>query len=184
MEIKIGTKLILQVLHVLSWIIFLGLCFEAGALIVNAIMTLTLDATEIKHLWMLIDLSDLYKYGSHHYVVIMSQIIIVAVLKALMFYLIVKILYENKLDMAQPFNQAMGRFISLISYLALGIGFFSAWGEKYTKGLIMEGVSMPGLDDMHFDGSDVWLFMGIILLIIAQIFKRGIEIQTENDLTI
>ncbi|MEZ0005160.1 hypothetical protein ABH942_000503 [Flavobacterium sp. 28YEA47A] len=184
MEIKISTKQILTVLHILSWIIFLGLCFEAGGFIVNAFMTLTLDPSETKRLWMLIDLSDLYKYGSQHYVVIMSQIIIVTVLKALMFYLIVKILYEKKLDMTQPFNPAMGRFILLVSYLALGIGFFSAWGTEYSKGLIQQGVAMPALDDMHFDGSDVWLFVWIILLIIAQIFKRGIEIQSENDLTI
>ncbi len=184
MEIKIGTKLILQILHVLSWIIFIGLCFEAGCFIVNAIMTLTFDPEETKRFWMVIDLSDLYKYGSHHYVVIMSQIIIVTVLKALMFYFIVKILYEKKLDMSQPFNHAMRRFILLISYLALGIGFFSGWGTEYSKGLIQQGVSMPNLDEMHFDGSDVWLFLWIILLIIAQIFKRGIEIQSENDLTI
>jgi len=160
------------------------LCFEAGALMVNAVMTLTLDPTETKHLWMLIDFSDLYNYGSQHYVVIMSQIIIVAVLKALMFYLIVKILYEKKLDMAQPFNPALRRFILLVSYLALGIGFFSGWGAEYSKGLVQQGVAMPALDDMHLDGSDVWLFIWIILLIIAQIFKRGIEIQSENDLTI
>lgn len=184
MEIKISTNQILTVLHILSWIIFLGLCFEAGALLVNAVMTLTLDPAETKHLWMLIDFSDLYNYGSQHYVVIMSQIIIVGVLKALMFYLIIKILYEKKLDMAQPFNPAMVRFILLVSYLALGIAFFSGWGAEYSKGLVQQGVTMPSLDEMHFDGSDVWLFVWIILLIIAQIFKRGIEIQSENDLTI
>ena len=78
----------------------------------------------------------------------------------------------------------MVRFILLVSYLALGIAFFSGWGTEYSKGLVQQGVAMPGLDEMHFDGSDVWLFVWIILLIIAQIFKRGIEIQTENDLTI
>jgi len=37
---------------------------------------------------------------------------------------------------------------------------------------------------MRLAGADVWLFMGIVLLIIAFIFKKGIEIQSENDLTI
>jgi hypothetical protein len=30
----------------------------------------------------------------------------------------------------------------------------------------------------------VWLFMSVTLFVIAQIFKRGIEIQTENELTV
>jgi hypothetical protein len=37
---------------------------------------------------------------------------------------------------------------------------------------------------LHLGGADVWLFMGVILYIIAQIFKRGIEIQAENELTV
>lgn len=43
---------------------------------------------------------------------------------------------------------------------------------------------MPDIQSLNLDGSDVWLFMGLILLVIAQIFKKGIEIQTENELTI
>lgn len=184
MEIKIGTKQILQVLYVLSWIIFIGLCIEAGGFIVNAIVTLTFDEAKAGKFWQLIDLSNLYKYDSGHYVVILSQIIIIAVMKALMFYLIVKIMHDKKVNMAQPFNQEMGRFISNIAYLALGIGFFACWGMKYSRWIVQQGVELPDLEYLRFGGSDVWLFMGIILLIIAQIFKRGIEIQSENDLTI
>jgi hypothetical protein len=33
-------------------------------------------------------------------------------------------------------------------------------------------------------GSDVWIFMGITLLVIAHIFKKGIEIQEEHELTV
>jgi hypothetical protein len=43
---------------------------------------------------------------------------------------------------------------------------------------------MPDIENMRLGGADVWLFMGVTLFVIAQIFKRGIEIQTENDLTI
>ena len=43
---------------------------------------------------------------------------------------------------------------------------------------------MPDIQYLKFGGADVWLFMGIILLVIAQIFKRGVEIQSENELTI
>ncbi len=101
-----------------------------------------------------------------------------------MFYLIVKILHDKKVDLSHPFNKEMGRFIFNASYLALGIGFFSHWGIKYTEWLVKQGVRMPGSHSLHLDGADVWLFMGVTLFVIAQIFKRGIEIQTENELTV
>jgi hypothetical protein len=43
---------------------------------------------------------------------------------------------------------------------------------------------MPDIQYLQLGGADVWLFMGITLLVIAQIFRRGIEIQTENELTV
>ncbi|RZL33826.1 MAG: DUF2975 domain-containing protein, partial [Pedobacter sp.] len=33
-------------------------------------------------------------------------------------------------------------------------------------------------------GADVWIFMAIVLLLINQILKRGVELQNENNLTI
>lgn len=43
---------------------------------------------------------------------------------------------------------------------------------------------MPDVRQLSFGGADVWLFMGVTLLVIAYMFKRGIEIQSENELTI
>ena len=86
--------------------------------------------------------------------------------------------------MAQPFNNEVRRFIFLLSYIAFVIGLFSGYGIKYSGWLIMQGVKMPDTHFLRFGGADVWLFMAVILFVIAQIFKRGIEIQTENELTV
>lgn len=43
---------------------------------------------------------------------------------------------------------------------------------------------MPDVQYLGLGGADVWLFMGVSLFVIAQIFKRGIEIQSENELTV
>lgn len=43
---------------------------------------------------------------------------------------------------------------------------------------------MPALENLKLGGSDVWLFMGVTLLIFAKIFKKEIELQTENELTV
>jgi hypothetical protein len=37
---------------------------------------------------------------------------------------------------------------------------------------------------LNLSGADVWLFMGVTLYVIAQIFKKGIELQTESELTV
>ena len=55
---------------------------------------------------------------------------------------------------------------------------------KYTAWLRLNGIYVPSVEELHIGGADVWLFMSVVLFVIAQIFKRGIEIQTENDLTV
>ena len=86
--------------------------------------------------------------------------------------------------MSQPFGSEMGRFIINLSYLAFGIGVFSWWGVKYSEWFVEQGVQMPDIHYLRLGGADVWLFMSVILFVIAQIFKRGIEIQSENELTV
>lgn len=184
MEIKISTRQILKMLYVLSWIIFIGLCIEAGGFIFNALYSIAFNPVGAQYFWKEINLSDLYHFDTGYFLTETLLMSIVAVMKALLFYLIVKILHDKKLNLSQPFSREMGRFISRVSYLALGIGFFSLWGVKYTEWLVKQGVNMPDIQSMRLGGADVWLFMGIIFLIMTQIFKRGIEIQDENDLTV
>lgn len=180
---KISTKQMLKVLYLLSWIIFVGVCIEAGAFIVNAFFAVVNPAM-VKHLWQEVDMSALFKYDHGYFFVVTLIMSIVAVLKAVLFYLIIMILHDKKLNMTQPFNKEAGRFIFNISYVTLFTGLFSWWGVKYVEWLVQKGVEMPDIQYLHLGGADVWLFMSVTLFVIAQVFKRGIEIQTENELTV
>ena len=184
MEIKITTKQVLKILYIISWIIFVGVCIEAGGFISNAFYTLVINPINAKNFWPGMDLSGLYKYDHGYFFVETLLMSIVATLRACMFYLIIKILAEKKLDMSRPFSKDVGRFIFNISWLSLGTGLFSLWGVKYTAWLVKQGVDMPDIQYLRLGGADVWMFMGVTLFVIAQIFKRGIEIQSENELTI
>lgn len=184
MEIKISTQQMLKLLYVISWIIFIGVCIETGSFIFSTVLTMVLNPEDAKHLWQPVDLLNLYRYDAGHFLVEGLYLIIVGLMKACLFYLIVEILHDKKLNMSQPFNTEVGQFISKVSYLALGIGLFSRAGIEYAEWLIKQGVKMPDAESLSIGGADVWLFMGITLLVIAQIFKRGIEIQRENELTI
>ena len=182
--IKVSTKLVLRILHILAWVIFVGICIEAGGIIVNAFFTLLLNPVGAQRFWQEIDLSGLYYYDPGYFFVETLFISIVAVLRAILFYLIVKILYSKKLNLSRPFSEEVGRFIFRASYVTFLIGLFSLWGGKYTAWLIQQGVQMPAVDYLRLGGGDVWLFMAVTLFVIAQIFKRGIEIQSENELTV
>ena len=184
MEIRISTKQILQILYILSWILFIGICIQAGGFIFNTFFTLAINPVDAHYFWKQVDLSNLYAYDSGYFLTETTLMSIVAILKALLFYLIIKILHDKKLNMSQPFNREMGRFLFNIAYLALGIGLFSSWGSNYAEWLVSKGVSMPDVRYLNLGGADVWLFMSVILFVIAQIFKRGIEIQSENELTV
>jgi len=184
MEIKISTQQILKFLYILSWIIFIGVGIEAGAIIFNAIFTHFVDPKTATHFWKEVDLTNLYNRDSGYFLVETTLMSIVAVMRALIFYFIVKILHDKKLDLSQPFSKELRRFILNVSYLTLGIGLFSFWGIHYTQWLANQSLIMPDIQHLGFGGADVWLFMSVILFVIAQIFKRGIELQEENELTI
>lgn len=184
MELKITTKQMLTVLTVVAWIIFIALCAEAGEIICNSIFALFINPQNANYYWSGADLLPLYNYNDSHFVVIASYMSIIAVLKAIMFYLMIKIAYDKKVDIKQPFSSTLVRFVSNVAYLAIGVGIFSHMGAKYSYGLVSKSLVMPDLEQLNYGGADVWLFMGIALLIIAQIFKRGIEIQDEHDLTV
>lgn len=184
MEIKITTQHILAVLKIIAWIIFIGVCIEAGGFLFNAFYTLAVKPQGAEFFWNHLNLLSLYQFSKSHFITELALINIVAILRAIMFYVIVKFLYDKKLDLSKPFNMELRRFILIIGYLSLGISFFSVWGTNYTDWLVSKGVTMPSVHQLRIAGADVWVFMSVVLFVIAQIFKRGIELQSENDLTV
>ena len=181
---KSRTNLVLKILYVLSWIIFIGVCIEAAGSIFSAFYTLVINSFNARTFWVGNDLSGLYIYGRGYFFTETLLISIASVMKACIFYLIIKNLHPKKISLSQPFSREVGRLIFQISYLSLLIGLCSWWGVKYTEWLVGQGVKMPDIQYLRLGGADVWLFMGVILFVLAQIFKRGIEIQSENELTV
>lgn len=173
-------------LTVLAWIIFIGLCIDSGGLIVNAVISLFINPLASANYWGGINLYELHKFNQSYFITIISLLIIVSILKSIMFYLLVNILHKKKLNLSLPFNEMLGKYIFNISYLAFGIGFFSYWGKNvlYHLNKISDGVLTLPIQAIKFEGADVWLFMSIILLIFANIFKKGIKLQSENELTV
>ena len=181
---SIKTDYILQALHVLSWIVFVGLCIDASTFIVSTIATLMLEPPQAAKFWRQVDLNAVYNFNESRFVTLTALIIITTILKATMFYMIIQFFYKKKFNLSKPFSETTKRFVLTLGYLSLGIGLFSSWGTGVVEGLVKERVSIPDLRFMRLAGADVWWFMGIVLLVIAFIFKKGIDLQNENELTV
>lgn len=181
-----NTNLLLKVLNVIAWIIFILLCIETGGLIVSTCVALFYNPNAVAKFWGGLNFQELYQYNQSHFVTLVVLLIIVNALKAFLFYLIVNIFHKKKLNLANPFNEKLGNYIFNLAYVAFGIGLFSYWGNNFSNWLqlIGKGVLFHNLQNLRFDGADVWLFLGVILVIFALIFKKGIEIQSENELTV
>ena len=68
MEFKISAKQMLNVLKVMCWIIFIGLCVEAGGILFNIAYTTFYNPIGAGFFWNQIDFSDLYQFDKGCYI--------------------------------------------------------------------------------------------------------------------
>ena len=174
------SNIVFTALKVVAWIIFVALCIEAGALLVNFVYSI-FKPEIVAHLYQKLDLSDLYEQSQSAYYGMYSFILFIAILKAALFYVVIALV--SKFDLAKPFNEFVSKKISTISYYALSIGLISHIGRQLAKNMEHHGIDTNNLNPFWAD-SQAFILMAAVIYIIATIFKKGIEIQTENDLTV
>jgi len=167
-------------LHIISWIIFVGLCIEAGGLIVNFIFSLY-KPEFVQNLYQKLDLSQIYNTNIWVYFGLYGFILTISILKAYLFYVVVMLLH--KIDLLKPFNSHVADQIKKISYITLGIGIFSLIAREISQNMTHYGFEIDSLNQFWKDGS-AFLLMAAVIYVIATIFSRGVEIQNENDLTV
>jgi len=171
---------IFKALYVIAWLIFVGLSIEAGGLIVNFVFSLY-KPEFVPNLYQKLDLSAMYNRSQWAFFGMYTFILAIAILKAYLFYVVIMLV--GKLDLAKPFNADVSRKIMRISYLALDIGVLGLVARQAAKNLLHHGYETDKLNQFWVDG-EAFILMAAVVYIIAQIFKKGIELQNENDLTI
>jgi len=167
-------------LSILAWIIFVGLCVEAGALIVNFVFSL-FKPEFVQNLYQKLDLSEMYTISKWDFFNMYIFILAISLLKAYLFYIVVRLI--DKLDLQKPFNSFVSKQITHISYFTLSIGLLSSLAQHTSTNLLRQGFKIDRLDQFWAD-SEAFILMSAIIYIIASIIKRGVEIQNENDLTV
>lgn len=167
-------------LYIVVWLIFVGLCIEAGGLIVNFFFSLY-KPEFVQNLYQKLDLTTMYKESRLAFFGIYSFILTISILKACLFYTVIRLMH--KMNLSKPFSTFVARQISQISYYTFSIGLLSYIARQLTKSVMHHGFVTDSLSQFWGD-SQAFILMGAIIYIIATIFKKGVDIQNENDLTV
>ncbi len=181
MKAKVKTKnFVFKGLKIISWIIFVGLCIEAGGLIVNFIFSLVKPEI-LQNLYQKLDLTEMYESSKLAFFGMYGFILTISILKAVLFYLVV--ILVTKINLSRPFNNFVSKQISLISYYTLSIGLFSFFARQIAKDLQHYGFEIDKLDQFWAD-SQAFILMAAVIYVIATIFSKGVEYQEELEETV
>ena len=175
-----ANNFVFTVVKIVSWIIFVGLCIEAGGLMVNFIFSLY--KPEIVHnLYQKLDLSEMYDRSKWAFFSMYGFVLVISILKAVLFYVVIRLV--SKINLTKPFNSYASGQITLMSYYTFSTGIVSYIARETAKNLQQQGYAVDSLNQFWAD-SQAFILMAAVIYVIATIFSRGVEIQNENDLTV
>ena len=170
----------LMLITVIIWSIFIGLCIQAGTLLFTFGYSF-FKPTVAQDLYEGLNLYPLFLDEVWFYVGIVTLILSIAILKAQLFYTMIRIFL--KIDLVHPFSKEIAKLISTLSYIAFEIGFSIAMARGCASWLIKRSFELEGLQS-YLSGAFEYFLLSALIFAIAQVFKRGVEIQAENELTV
>lgn len=183
MEIKITHRHLLLVLQVFSWLVFIGLSIDAGGYLFNSVYAMYKPIVA-EHFWKGANYKALYELDRGQFLTQTFLVGIVATLKAILFYVLINMFHDKNFNLEQPFQQAATRSIFLMAWISLGVAVFAHWGRSYSEWLHHKGIDMPNPANLGLTGGESWFFMTLVLMVIGQVFKKGMSMQAEIDLTV
>jgi hypothetical protein len=170
----------LMLITIIIWSIFIGLCIQAGALLFTFTYSL-FKPTVAQDLYEGLNLYSLFTQNSWYYGGLVTLILSIAILKAQLFYTMIRIFL--KIDLVHPFSKEIANRITRLSYISFEIGVFLLITNSYTGWLAKRGFEVDGIQSF-LSGVFEYFLLSALIFAIAQVFKRGVEIQAENELTV
>jgi hypothetical protein len=178
---KTKSMYILKYINVIAWMVFVGLCIKAGALLYSFWVSMHLNEIAAKNLYMGLNLSKLKEVNSVAYTTLVLSIVAIIIAQALLFYTVIQIF--QKINFISPFHESISKLIKKMALYSLIIGLLSVFAMAYSEQFGDKGMYFPHLSE-HIGQGSAFLFFGGILYFIFQLFLRGIALQQENELTI
>lgn len=173
---KTRTEQILTVMHILAWVAFVGYSIEAGAMQISYIVS-CVNPEASNNLYQGLNLNTLREFSFWHYTITASFIVALAIMKAFVWLLVIYTI--SKINLMNPFTSAVAQNLEKISYVLLGAWIVGILSIVH-KGCLLKRTG----EDFGDSYSGEFLFMAGLVFIISQVFKRGVEIQSENELTV
>ena len=169
------TKRILKIMYVIAWIAFIGLSIKAGAILISYIVSLYNEGAA-KDLYNGMNLLAYKQYSLTQYTIIVGYRFIQFSIQAYMAFLVIKLL--SNLNIQRPFNANALKLMQIISYCLLLL-----WAI-----VVIHNVHVGVLEaNTGISGellSSEFIYIALIVYVFSLLFKRGLELQSENDLTI
>ena len=169
------TKRILKIMHVFAWIAFIGLSIKAGAIMISYFVSFgNEDAAK--------DLYEgmsyfVYKQNSEvHYTILVFYRILQFSIQAYIALLLIKLL--SNLNIQRPFNANALRLMQRISFSLICL-----WAIVVTHNIHV-GILEASTGIKATLLSSEFIYIAGIVYVFSLLFKRGLELQYENDLTI
>lgn len=178
---KTKSTYVLKFLNVIAWVVFLGLCIKAGALLYSFWVSMHLNEITAKNLYMGLNLSKLKEVNEVGYATLVIGIVSIIIAQAFLFYTVIQIF--RKINFISPFHESISILIKKMAFYSLIIGLLSVFAMAYSEQFGDKGMHFPHLSE-HIGQGSAFLFFGGILYFIYQLFLRGIALQQENELTI
>ncbi len=176
MSTKTKTETILVVMNVLAWITFIGLMIEAGAILVTYGIGLA-NPEMVPKLYKGMDWVNLRQYDVWYYSGIISLKAAILILEAYTAYMVIKVL--STIKMTNPFTMEVAKKLENIAYTLMLVWVAVLIYNGQLKWLSKDVTDLEG----KMLSTELIIYAGLVF-VISQIFKKGVEIQTENELTV
>ncbi len=162
-------------MHVVAWIVFIGLCIKTGAILISYFVSIN-NPEASKNLFEGLNLYEYYNYSFKQYTFIVSYKVALFATEAYIAFMVTQLL--SGLNLEKPFNVNVQKLMQKISY-----SIFYLWIIAIVHNAQVQFLGKKYRFTIDLFSSD-FIFLAGIIFIFAQIIKRGIQIQYENDLTI
>jgi hypothetical protein len=174
-KMKSNTEKLIKAMNIIAWIVFIGLLIVAGSIIISYVVSIG-NPPAAKDLYKGMDLFAYRQQSFVHYTFVVGYKAILNITQAYIAFLMTRLL--SKLNISKPFNPDIAQLTQKISYAILGVWLIIMVHNIHLA--ILE--KSFGIAATYISGDSI--FLAGIVYVLAQMFKRGVEIQSENELTV
>ncbi len=167
---------LLKIMPALTWIVLGLYVAEAGAILISYTIS-CINPEGAKNIYMGLNLYDLRQFSFWYYTGSVFFLVVLPLMKSWIAFLVVKTL--SKFNLKNPFTMEVARRLDKICFFTLGTWFVTLLSNLYIS-LLMEITGKLYGNRLSTD----FIFMVGLMFIISTVFRRGVEIQSENELTV